>query len=420
MPELPEVESSRKFVEQLCAGHVIHKLSIREQGGGPRDGLFDDLIFEDGKDPANEGVFYKALHQRTLKSVHRKGKQMWFEFADGGDSVLFHFGMTGSFAMKDHPIPMYKSFKVDADNWPPRFAKAVLEFSNGVELAFCDPRRLGRIKIRADPLGSPPLSKLGIDPVTGTIPSPAELSQLLSSISAPIKAVLLDQERLFCGIGNYLADEICYQAGIHPATKANGINEVGLASMVDAMAYIFKTAVEADARYDLFPKHWLFHYRWDKSKSKKENVHMPDGSRITFEEVGGRTTAIVSSKQPRSGSFTGEVKAETASSSSSSSSAPSKKAGKKVAVVKVEAVEQPVEVKEERGQKAQKGADKKRKVKVADELSAQIAPVEVCAVSVGNTSSSRKRIKAAPAVDVPAAGPSGRATRTRVGGSKGK
>eukprot|EP00598_Pedospumella_elongata_P006567 CAMPEP_0184974330 /NCGR_PEP_ID=MMETSP1098-20130426/5860_1 /TAXON_ID=89044 /ORGANISM="Spumella elongata, Strain CCAP 955/1" /LENGTH=311 /DNA_ID=CAMNT_0027496907 /DNA_START=8 /DNA_END=939 /DNA_ORIENTATION=- len=301
MPELPEVEAARRFIERLCAGSTIVSVTTREQGGGPREGSFDDIVFEhvsDGTTNDSESLYHTALLRKTLKCVHRKGKQFWFEFAEPeSPCVLFHFGMTGSCAIKGQEAMKYRSFKVDEAHWPPRFTKLLLKFDNGEELAFCDPRRLGRIKIRSDPHNTSPLKDLGIDPLSGDIPDAPALKKLIESISSPIKSLLLDQERVFCGIGNYLADEILYQAKIHPSTKANALSDAGIEALITAIKYVIHTAVAAEADYKFFPTDWLFHCRWDKVKSKSQKILLPNGSAVVFEEVAGRTTAIVPSVQ---------------------------------------------------------------------------------------------------------------------------
>lgn len=320
MPELPEVEAARRHVEDLCAGHVISKVHIYEQGGGPRHGLFDDIIFEDliinavkGNEMiANscsiegakiEDMYTRHILDKRLHSIRRKGKQLWFDFGPDHHALLFHFGMTGSFVIKDHQVPSYRSFKVDDQKWPPRFCKVLIIFSNNIELCFTDPRRLGRIKLRHDPLNTSPIKDLGIDPVTDIIPHGIHLKERMSNLSAPIKSVLLSQDIIFCGIGNYLADEILYQAHIHPAVKANIINAEGITRLLDAMQYILKIAIECNANYDLYPRDWLFHYRWDKAKSKTQAIKMPDGNAIVFEEIAGRTTAIVPRVQHKDGIY---------------------------------------------------------------------------------------------------------------------
>ena len=59
-------------------------------------------------------------------------------------SVLFHFGMTGTFVIEGEQIPHYKSFKIQAETWPPKFSKIEMQLSNGKRVAFTDPRRFAR------------------------------------------------------------------------------------------------------------------------------------------------------------------------------------------------------------------------------------------------------------------------------------
>ena len=81
-----------------------------------------------------------------------------------GQQLCQRLGFSGVKALK------YKEFKVRDDEWPPRFTKLELVFSKGTCLAFSDPRRLGRIKLRASPSLEPPISDLGPDPVVGPFP----------------------------------------------------------------------------------------------------------------------------------------------------------------------------------------------------------------------------------------------------------
>jgi formamidopyrimidine-DNA glycosylase len=79
--------------------------------------------------------------------------------------------MTGSFVVQGIAAARYKSFKVvGEEEWPPRFTKMELIFENGARLAFCDPRRFGRVKLRnGDPTLSMPISELARDPIVDGI-----------------------------------------------------------------------------------------------------------------------------------------------------------------------------------------------------------------------------------------------------------
>ena len=105
MPELPEVYSLAYNVEKDCKGKKLLRIVTKEQGGGPREGLFDDIIF----DKVPEQSLHQVLDGHTLIGVGRKGKHLWWTLEGGGKKgnkkgasqgdhhqhLLFHMGMTG-------------------------------------------------------------------------------------------------------------------------------------------------------------------------------------------------------------------------------------------------------------------------------------------------------------------------------------
>jgi len=203
--------------------------------------------------------------------------------------------MTGSFLFPGMDKTIYSSKAIDPLSWPPKFTKLQLEFSNGDKLAFCDPRRLGRILFRNNPLSVAPISELGTDPTLEAMPNAAELQDQLSKITAPIKSLLLDQKRIFCGLGNLYIDEVLYQAGINPTCKANEIDFNSSKKLLDVIPYVLNTAIEANCSENReYPAHWLINARLSVSKNNpKGTTKAPDGKQIVFVKVGGRTTAIV-------------------------------------------------------------------------------------------------------------------------------
>jgi len=291
MPELPEVERARRLLEDYGGAKKIVRCNTNEQGGGPRDGKLDDIVFE-GEGSAK--AFPSVIVGRCIVAVKRRGKQLWCELSGDGHHPLFHFGMTGSFSVKGVDAPQYKSFTVSGE-WPPRFCKCELELEGGVCIAFSDPRRLGRILLRANPLQEKPVSLLAPDPVLEP-PTVDEFKAKVRVRDKPIKAVLLDQNMVLSGIGNWIADEVLYQAGVHPSTKCSAMSEAQLDAVFCKVLEVCSFACEVNADSDSFPKEWLFHYRWGKGGAETK---MPDGSQIIFETVAGRTSAIVPSRQKR-------------------------------------------------------------------------------------------------------------------------
>ena len=206
MPELPEVEAARRLVEANCVGATITRVLALESGGGPRHGLFDEIVCA-AESFSGADALEAALVGRRLVASCRRGKQMWWELSAGGraaatggasTALLWHFGMSGSFSVHKPDgttsTAHYKRVVVDLAQWPPRFTKVEVVFSNGARLAFSDPRRLGRVRlVRGPPLLSPPLSLLGPDPLLAMMPV-ADFAASLASRALPIKALLLDRE----------------------------------------------------------------------------------------------------------------------------------------------------------------------------------------------------------------------------------
>jgi formamidopyrimidine-DNA glycosylase len=85
-------------------------------------------------------------------------------------------------------------------------------------VAFTDARRFARIRLREDPLTSPPIGDLGFDPLLDRLPL-EEFHKRLKKRKAPIKALLLNQS-FAAGVGNWIADEVLYQAAVHPMVPA--------------------------------------------------------------------------------------------------------------------------------------------------------------------------------------------------------
>jgi formamidopyrimidine-DNA glycosylase len=351
MPELPEVEAARRLVEEHCLNATIVELIALESGGGPRNALFDEIVCEGIQSP---DVLVAAMKGKTLIASRRKGKQMWWELSSSAalapdaamsaatsSAVAWHFGMTGAFSvcrpdgaastakykrcvllrgagtqrrlhgrgrccgghspvscvlatfLPHHSRLSAYSISVDVTQWPPRFTKVEVVFSNGVRLAFTDPRRLGRVRLVENGVALPFLAGLGPDAFTGMMPL-AEFELALAVRSLPIKALLLDQA-ILAGIGNWIADEVLYQSGIHPETAAHALSLTQAAALHAQIVAVISTACSVDADSTKFPTEWLFHRRWGKGKGASPVT--PAGHPITFITVGGRTSAVVQAVQ---------------------------------------------------------------------------------------------------------------------------
>ncbi|BGP45873.1 hypothetical protein JCM10450v2_001708 [Rhodotorula kratochvilovae] len=302
MPELPEVEAARKRLEAVAKGKRIKVVQTNE----------DSIVFSG----TTHAHFATAIQGKTVKEVKRKGKNFYM-ILTSSPHPIFHFGMSGMAHCRGQPSPVYRVPRSasPAEEWPPKYMKACITFEDPEpgeesEWAFCDGRRLGRIKLVEAEEGEvekvPPLSELGADPLLA-MPSKEDFRFALVRRSAPIKAVLLDQNGPLSGIGNYMADEILYQSGIHPSVPASHFTEpeqvADLATLHAQIRSVTETAVAVDADAARFPADWLFQHRWGKGRKKKkgeeEGFVLPDGrtATISFITVGGRTSAVVDEVQ---------------------------------------------------------------------------------------------------------------------------
>ena len=277
MPELPEVERGRRLAEAVTAGRRIAQVWCD-----------DDPIVFDGVEPAR---WRRALENKRVVAARRWGKQLWLEL-DAPPHPLFHFGMSGGFKTPaSTPLQLKSGPREDTSVWPPRFVKIRLHLDDGGELAMTDGRRLGRILLRENPEHEPPIARLGFDPLLA-LPSPKRFAELLRGRGGILKSLLLDQS-FAAGVGNWIADEVLFQAGIDPRRRASSLTDTEARRLRTRLGAIVKRAVGANADDSLYPRTWLFHRRW----GRQGDARTRRGERIEHVTIGGRTTAWVPARQ---------------------------------------------------------------------------------------------------------------------------
>jgi formamidopyrimidine-DNA glycosylase len=277
VPELPEVEFGRKLLDEVVVGRKIERVRCA-----------DDRIVYAGTTPA---TVRRRLKGRKVVAARRKGKYLWLEL-DQRPWPIFHFGMTGAFRVPDGtPLRLESSPKVFEKDWPPRFAKIHLWLSGGREIVMTNARRLGRIRLAADPLEQAPLRGLGFDPHL-EMPSLRQFRQLIARRKGVLKGLLLDQS-FAAGVGNWIADEVLFQARLDPQRTVASLDGDEVKRLRQKIGHVIETAVRVDARKDKFPKAWLFHRRWGKDA----DAVTTRGDPIEHLTVAGRTTAWVPAVQ---------------------------------------------------------------------------------------------------------------------------
>lgn len=277
MPELPEVEAARRLLTRAAVGRRIVTVRCAR----------DPIVFQ-GVSPTR---VQRALRGRRIVAARRHGKHLWLEL-DRRPWPCFHFGMAGSIEVRGRRRArlVLEGRKSREGIWPPRFCRLHLVLDDGAEVVFRDARRLGRVRLRHDPRSEPPISLLGFDALH-ELPSARRLAALLGARGAPVKAVLLDQS-FSAGVGNWIADEVLYQARIAPRRPARSLSDRELDRLRTRLRSVVRAAVEARADSDRYPRSWLFHRRWDRRPGITVR-----GDAIRRETIAGRTAAWVPALQ---------------------------------------------------------------------------------------------------------------------------
>jgi formamidopyrimidine-DNA glycosylase len=264
VPELPEAEAARRLAERVLVGRRIVDATARP----------DPIVFAtvSGRRVA------EWLRGRRVLAARRKGKHNWLEL-DRGPWLAFHFGMSGDLHVYRGPEDR------------PRFWKLEMVTSDRTRVAITDVRRFGRIRLLQDPTTAPPISLLGFDALDGLPPVP-DLHAVLRRRRAPLKAVLLDQS-VFAGVGNWIADEVLYQAALAPHRPASSLQPAEVSRLRRTLQAIVRRAVDVGGDSDRFPRSWLFHHRWGRNAAARTARDEP----IVHQTIGGRTTAWVPGRQ---------------------------------------------------------------------------------------------------------------------------
>ena len=167
----------------------------------------------------------KALKGARIARVERRGKHQLLHL-DDGRIVHVHFRMNGDWAPGR------------SDDELPRFARAVLEFTDGTRLVLVDSRALGTLEIHA--AGDDPDLGLGPDAADRAWTA-AQLGEALARKRGPIKPVLLDQ-RVVAGLGNIYAAESLWRARITPFARADSLDAAQVRALRKAIAFVITRA----------------------------------------------------------------------------------------------------------------------------------------------------------------------------------
>ncbi len=216
MPELPEVETVARGLEQSLLGTSFSAVTLR------RENL--RFPFPDG--------FATALLDRTITRIGRRAKYLLMHFEDG-TVMIGHLGMSGSFRIDETPAQE-----------PDKHDHVIFDTHTGIRVRYHDPRRFGFMLLTTEDelQDHPQIRGIGPEPLGNDFSGPV-LAARLAGKKGPIKTALLDQ-KVVAGVGNIYACEALHRSGISPKRIAGTV----AGKRADGLATAVRTVLEEAIR----------------------------------------------------------------------------------------------------------------------------------------------------------------------------
>lgn len=217
MPELPEVETVVRGLEQALVGDQFSKITLRRK----------NLRF-----PFADN-FIETLSHKEILRIHRRAKYLLLTLQDG-TVMIGHLGMSGSFRIEHGPIDTLD-----------KHDHIVFETAKGITVRYHDPRRFGFMLLtREEELDQhPQLKDIGPEPLGNAFNGPV-LMDRIARRKSPIKTALLDQ-KVVAGVGNIYACEALHRSSISPERQASSIQGAQADRLVDAVRSVLEDAIRA-------------------------------------------------------------------------------------------------------------------------------------------------------------------------------
>jgi len=218
MPELPDVETVARRLRRTVGGRRITGVRV----------LAPQTV---RSSPPRR--FVRELTGRTVRTVDRRGKYLLIRLS-GALTLIVHLRMTGDFELVPHAAPVHPHTRV------------ILRFGRA-DLRFIDQRRFGHMDLVPSNVEFAPVARLGLEPLSASF-TLTRWNAILHGRRGTIKSLLLRQD-LIAGIGNIYADEILWQARLHPARLAHRLRDGELARLYQFVRRVLRRAVTHLSRY---------------------------------------------------------------------------------------------------------------------------------------------------------------------------
>lgn len=217
MPELPEVESMRRFLAPLVEGRTVTGFTT----DSPKAIRTPDAE-----------RFAAGILREKFAPIERRGKYFLFRL-ETGRTLVIHLRMTGHLNVEG------------ARETPERYTHHTFALDDGTELRMRDARKLGQLWLVDDDAEA--MGDMGPEPLDAAF-TPDVLAASLEKRSAPVKPVLMEQA-VVAGVGNIYADEALFVAGIHPLTPARELTQDQTAALQSAIVSVLSHAADSQTEY---------------------------------------------------------------------------------------------------------------------------------------------------------------------------
>ncbi len=248
MPELPEVETFKRYLDKTSLKQVIKNIQVT-----------DHRILK-----TEESHLISSLNGKRFESSIRHGKYLLVHLKPR--YLVMHFGMSGNLEYYDN--------KDD----PPKFSKVIFQFDNGFNLAYISIRMFGKVSVANSIEEFIENKKLGPDAYKMTLEDFQEAVQRRSAIA---KNVLLNQS-FIAGIGNIYSDEILFRTKIHPKTNINALSDSKVKELFVNIKEVLEFGIKKKGDLSTYPNEFLIPHR------KKEEKCPICNNNITSFEISGR------------------------------------------------------------------------------------------------------------------------------------
>lgn len=213
MPELPEVETTRRGITPHLQNQIIDDVIVRQR----------QLRW-----PVPRNL-RTVLRGQTIEQIDRRGKYLLLKTTNG--TLIIHLGMSGSLRVLPCDTPPQKHDHLD------------LILHNGQCLRFRDPRRFGTVLwTREDPFHHKLLKQLGPEPLSDQL-NGDYLWQRSRGRKLTIKQIIMDS-KIVVGVGNIYANEALFLAGIHPRRQAGRISRERYVQLAKAIKQVLRAAIK--------------------------------------------------------------------------------------------------------------------------------------------------------------------------------